>query len=57
MLNPTKVFLSEQLYEEQEVDLPIPLIFASNFRGDGERDFLVAENLAASKYRQVRYKV
>ena len=57
MLNPTKVFLSEQLYEEQEVDLPIPLIFASNFRGDGERDFLVAENLAASKYRQVRFKV
>ena len=37
----------------QEVDLPIPIIFASSFKGDGEHDFLVTENLRANNYFQV----
>ena len=48
-----KEFLSEKLYEDQEVDLPIPIIFASSFKGDGEHDFLVTENLRATNYFQV----
>ena len=48
-----QIFLSEHLYEDQEVDLPIPIIFASSFRGDGDHDFLVTENLRASNYFQV----
>ena len=47
-------FLSEELYEDQEVDIPIPIIFASSFKGDGEHDFLVTENLRASNYFQVQ---
>ena len=47
------MFLSEELYEDQEVDLPIPIIFASSFKGDGVHDFLVTENLRASNYFQV----
>jgi len=46
-------FLSERLYEDQDVDLPIPIIFASSFQGDGIHDFLVTENLRASNYFQV----
>ena len=49
-----QIYLSETLYEEQEVDLPIPLIFASSFKGDGEHDFLVTENLRANNYFQVK---
>lgn len=49
-----KEFLSEELYEDQEVDLPIPIIFASSFKGDGEHDFLVTENLRATNYFQVQ---
>ena len=48
-----KEFLSEELYEDQEVDLPIPIIFASSFKGDGEHDFLVTENLRTTNYFQV----
>ena len=47
-------FLSERLYEDQDVDLPIPIIFASSFQGDGIHDFLVTENLRASNYFQVK---
>ena len=49
-----KEFLGEELYEDQEVDLPIPIIFASSFKGDGEHDFLVTENLRATNYFQVQ---
>ena len=48
-----QVYLSEELYEDQDVDLPIPIIFASSFKGDGVHDFLVTENLRASHYFQV----
>ena len=48
-------FLGEQLYEDQEVDLPIPVIFASSFKGDGLHDFLVTENLRATNYFQVKH--
>ena len=49
----SQVFLSEEIYEDQDVDLPIPIIFASSFKGDGVHDFLVTENLRASNYFQV----
>ena len=48
-----QVYLSEELYEDQDVDLPIPIIFASSFKGDGVHDFLVTENLRACHYFQV----
>ena len=35
-----QIYLSESLYEEEEVDLPIPIIFASSFKGDNVHDFL-----------------
>ena len=50
-------FLGEQLYEDQEVDLPIPVIFASSFKGDGLHDFLVTENLRATNYFQVKHSM
>ena len=48
-----QVFLSENLFEDVDVDLPIPIIFASSFQGDGVHDFLVTEDLCANKYFQV----
>merc|ERR1711970_829861 len=48
-----QVFLSEKLYEDEEVDLPIPIIYYSSFLGDGVHDCLVTENLCANRYFQV----
>ena len=47
------MFLSENLFEDQNVDIPIPIIFSSSFQGDGIHDCLVTENLCAIKYFQV----
>ena len=52
-----QIYLSEKLYEEEEVDLPIPLIFASSFKGNGTHDFLVTENLRAGGYFQVQLRI
>jgi len=48
-----QVYLSETLYEEIKVDLPIPIIYFSSFLGDGIHDCLVTENLCSSRYFQV----
>jgi len=48
-----QLFLSETLYEEVQVDIPIPIIYFSSFLGDGIHDCLVTENLCASRYFQV----
>jgi len=48
-----QVYLSETLYEDEKVDLPIPIIYFSSFLGDGVHDFLVTENLCSNRYFQV----
>jgi len=48
-----QVFLSEKLYEDEDVDLPIPIIYYSSFLGDGVHDCLVTENLCMNRYFQV----
>lgn len=48
-----QVFLSEKLFEDDPVDIPIPIIYYSSFLGDGVHDCLVTENLCANRYFQV----
>jgi len=48
-----KLFLKDNLLLGEKVELPIPTIYFSSFKGDGVNDCLVIENLCSDRYFQV----
>lgn len=47
-----KAFIKHNLKPEEEISLPIPIIYFSSFMGDGVNDCLVIQNLCADSYFQ-----